>query len=468
VVRSGPIRRAGMSRLFRVRAALGLIVVGSLSLIGCDDSYSALIQYGLRTDPLAVASGDKFGDERWEPDSPGQLPLFTMKQIFDPSNPLYPKRDKLVPTALIDPTTVKASHRAAIKKQLDAWFGTPRQPKAVDAPASLNLSGTDGEKALEDGSRLFRVHCLHCHGVPGDGHGVTAKWVVPHPRDFRQMLFKFQSVDQTGGEDLPPRREDLRRTLTHGVEATAMPAFNLLPGQDIDKLISYVIHLSVRGKVEYDTFRNVFTYQTEEDAKKAVAEAKKTLEAARKAGEDTKQLEQDVREAGELARLAEGLDVDDIPGKMEIFRNLAYKSWEKAQKKPIVPKPFPCDESNVEEMKASVQRGYILFIGDAAKNPLAKEVNCVACHKNFGREATFRWDAWGTLVRPNNLVDGNYRGGRTMGDLYDRIHSGINGSGMLRFGQLEQKSPTVVWDLVNFVRMLPYPAMREKYGIEIK
>ena len=423
---TGPIRRAGMSRLFRFPAALGLIVVGSLSLIGCDDSYSAFIQYALRTDP--VPKSDKFGDDRWDSDSPGQLPLFSMKQVFEPSNPMYPKRDKLVPTALVDPMTVAPKQRALIKKQLDTWFGTPRSPKAVDASASLKLS----EETLAEGSKLFRVHCLHCHGVAGDGHGVTAKWVVPHPRDFRQMLFKFQSVDQTGGEDLPPRRVDLHRTLTHGVEATAMPAFNLLHNEDIDKLISYVMHLSIRGKVEYDTFRNLFVY-----------------------------------EAGGPAELND-IDEEDIPDKMLTFRTNAYKSWEKAEKKPIVPKPFPFDETNEEKMKASVQRGYVLFIGDQAKNPLAKEVNCVACHKNFGREATFRWDSWGTLVRPNNLVDGIYRGGRRTEDLYNRIHSGINGSGMLRYGGLEQKSPTVVWDLVNFVRMLPYPAMREKYGIEIR
>ncbi|HEX3316327.1 MAG TPA: c-type cytochrome [Gemmataceae bacterium] len=415
-----------MSRSFRFPAALALIVVGSLSLVGCDDTYSSFIQYALRTDPLAVASGDKFGEERYEPDSPGQLPLYSMKDINLPSNPMYPMRAKLVPTALVDPTTVSTKQRAIVKKSLDEWFGTPASPKAADANPSLKLD----PETLAAGSKLFRVHCMHCHGVSGDGHGVTAKWVVPHPRDFRQMLFKFESVDQ-GTEDLPPRREDLHRTLTHGVEATAMPAFNLLPSKDIDALISYVMHLSIRGKVEYDTFRNLFVYE------------------------------------GNKAELND-IDEEDIPDKMLVFRNLAYKSWEKAQKKPIVPRPFPFDESNLEQMKASVQRGYVLFTGDAAKNPLAKEVNCVACHKNFGREATFRWDAWGTLVRPNNLVDGIYRGGRRTEDLYNRIHSGINGSGMLRFGQLEQKSPTVVWDLVNFVRALPYPAMREKYGIEIK
>src|SRR5262249_49568737 len=133
---------------------------------------------------------------------------------------------------------------------LVSFFGSPRNPKVKDAPSSLGL---DSEK-LAAGSKLYRVHCLHCHGVNGDGRGVTARWVNPHPRDFRQGLFKFQSVDQVAGT-LPPRREDLKRTLLNGIEGTAMPAFNLLDSKDIDALVSYVMHLSIRGKVEYDTVR---------------------------------------------------------------------------------------------------------------------------------------------------------------------------------------------------------------------
>jgi mono/diheme cytochrome c family protein len=90
-------------------------------------------------------------------------------------------------------------------------------------------------------------------------------------------------------------------------------------------------------------------------------------------------------------------------------------------------------------------------------------VQCKQCHADFGRQATFRWDDWGTLVRPNNLTNGVYRAGRRPVDFYYRIHSGINGSGMANFGATIP--PEAIWDLVNFVRILPYPTMREKYAI---
>jgi mono/diheme cytochrome c family protein len=357
---------------------------------------------------------------------------------------MYPMRDKLVPAVLGDPTSVPKKFQAAIKAQLDTWFGTPRNPK-VEAPSGGDVAIPDALKldkaTLAKGSALYRVHCLHCHGVNGDGRGVTARWVVPHPRDFRQGLFKFQSVDQTGGP-LPPRREDLRRTLTHGVEATAMPAFNLLHAEQIEDLISYVVHLSIRGRVEYDTFNTSFDY---ESGKTAAC----NLDDYDKDDENT------ISPA--------------ITDQMTKLFAVTVKNWEKAQTKAIKMAPYPYKEGDEEALKASVQRGFHNFIGNVTKDaPLAKGLNCVSCHKNFGREATFRWDAWGTLVRPNNLIEGIHRGGRRTEDLYNRIHSGINGSGMPPFGGNETQDPRIVWDMVNFVRMLPYPAMREKYGLEVK
>jgi len=82
---------------------------------------------------------------------------------------------------------------------------------------------------------------------------------------------------------------------------------------------------------------------------------------------------------------------------------------------------------------------------------------------DFGRRANFKFDSWGTLVRPANLTTGMYRGGRRPIDIYHRIHSGINGSGMARFSNLEAKQ---IWDLVNFVQALPYPAMRKELNID--
>src|SRR4029077_19002636 len=78
-------------------------------------------------------------------------------------------------------------------------------------------------------------------------------------RDYRQGLFKFMSVDQTAGPK-PPRRDDLVRVLHQGVEGTAMPSFALLPAADLQDLVSYVIHLSMRGKVEFDAIVSGFDY----------------------------------------------------------------------------------------------------------------------------------------------------------------------------------------------------------------
>src|SRR5215472_19025967 len=83
--------------------------------------------------------------------------------------------------------------------------------------------------------------------------------------------------------------------------------------------------------------------------------------------------------------------------------------------------------------------------------------SCVSCHKDFGRQATFRFDDWGTLVRPADLTRGVYRGGGRPVDIYYRIHSGINGSGMISQGK--NLNPEQIWDVVNFVRALPYPEM---------
>jgi mono/diheme cytochrome c family protein len=94
-----------------------------------------------------------------------------------------------------------------------------------------------------------------------------------------------------------------------------------------------------------------------------------------------------------------------------------------------------------------------------------KAVNCSQCHPNFGREAKFRWDEWGTLARPNNFEKGVFRGGRRPVDLYYRVHSGINGSGMNNFGKTI--SSNSIWDLVNLVHNLSYPGMRSKMGVEL-
>jgi mono/diheme cytochrome c family protein len=233
------------------------LTLAAALLPGCQNNYSEAMVYPIRTDPILGELNKT--TEYDDPDRPGQLPIFTVKDFDDDRNPFYPQRQ-----ALLDNPKNRDVSRLdpKLKQELEdvlRWvFGTPAMPKvdveyaglddrAAKARKELVLSGD----VLAEGSRLYRQHCLHCHGLTGDGRGPTSKWVNPHPRDYRQGLFKFTSVDQTE-KTLRPRREDLLRVLHQGIEGTAMPAFNLLPEPELEALVSYVIHLSLRGYAEYE------------------------------------------------------------------------------------------------------------------------------------------------------------------------------------------------------------------------
>jgi mono/diheme cytochrome c family protein len=399
-----------------------------------------------------MVQGAQLAKEEFQPDRPGQLPLMHVAGILDPRNPLYENREKIETGQMLrDPAKMAAADRQKLDKTLDELFGTPAKPivrgyepgdndtgKVIDLPSEMQTMLKLDPATLEQGSKLYRVHCVHCHGVAGDGRGPTAQWVNPHPRDFRQGIFKFQSVDQLkAGANAPPRRQDLLRTLEFGLEASAMPAFTLLTDAEREALVSYVIHLSLRGNAEFATIKDGFTL----DKQKNVL-----------------------------------VPSDNVPGP-DVFPGVMHainlQKWLKSQQSEyaIVVPPSPIDPSNLEELRKSVQRGHQMFTGkadaDASKQmqDWVKATNCVSCHTDYGRQATFRWDDWGTLVRPNNLTNGIYRGGRRPVDIFYRVHSGINGSGMARFG--ENLPPAALWDLVNFVRTMPYASMRQSLAINI-
>lgn len=408
-----------MRTIFPAAAAgVGLIC---LALVGCGEvnpPYSNLVKYALRTDPIVIAPApEKLGSERFEPDRPGQLPLASVKDLLDPLHPLHPKKDAWDKENLMrDPTSLPALAKIALHQELEYVFGTPNQP-SVDLITDTQREALKlDSRSLERGSALYRVHCLHCHGVTGDGRGPTAKWINPHPRDYRQGLFKFQSVDQTDAPR-PPRRADLHRIIKYGVESTAMPSFALLGDADIDLMVSYVMHLSIRGKVEFEAFKNNFDY-----------------------------------DEGKWSR-----PIDKF---VQQLTKIVANDWSESQQREIKVAPFPYKDDDA--VKKSAARGQQLFLGIGEEGKVA---NCVNCHTDYGRQAKFRFDAWGTLVRPNNLTNGIYRGGRRTVDIYYRVHSGINGSGMASFGK--QLKSEAIWDLVNFVQTLPYPSMRKERGINI-
>lgn len=147
---------------------------------------------------------------------------------------------------------VPEARQKEIATVLEALFGTPDDPFVLEGETGLNLrkirmaSGPVASSAHSAQRGLFREHCVHCHGITGDGMGPTASFLLPYPRDYRQGWYKFKSTIS----NLPPTHHDLMRTLELGVPGTAMPSFKTLSEAERESLAEYVRYLSFRGQTE--------------------------------------------------------------------------------------------------------------------------------------------------------------------------------------------------------------------------
>lgn len=265
---------------------------------------------------------------------------------------------------------------------------------------------------LVDASELYRVECLHCHGVEGGGAGPSAQYLEPRPRDFRHGVFKYTALVQPSR----PRREDLLRTLDEGANGTSMPSFARLPLADRHGLADVVRLLAIRGEVER---RLAATYADE----------------------------------GELEDDAIATETADV-----------FERWTAARE---------ADKVVVAESDVPPVTPELIARGDALFHDTTKG-NCSSCHGDAGagdgpaawkiglsgrREPAYL-DAWGRPILPRDLRLGIYGGGSRPIDIYRRIWSGIPGTPMPALGSAKQPdgSPAVssadVWALVHYVRSL--------------
>ncbi len=73
-------------------------------------------------------------------------------------------------------------------------------------------------ETLNLGHSTYLEYCVQCHGVNGDGQGVSHKGMLPPPRNFTQGLYKFANVPY--GE--LPHDEDFYRIIKKGLHGSGM------------------------------------------------------------------------------------------------------------------------------------------------------------------------------------------------------------------------------------------------------
>jgi mono/diheme cytochrome c family protein len=424
----------------------------------------------------AVAAADKELVARQEPAKPVQARLTAAKK------------------ALADAETAK--NQTAIDEQKRQIATIQAELKPLEekiAPAQEAKAKADGELAAVNGQLsdvmrqigmwqqkqkgLYRQHCSHCHGTTGDGAGPTALFLTPYPRDYRQGIFKFKSTERSA----KPTHDDLRRILVDGIPDSAMPTVGLLPSDEIDALVEYVKYLSMRGEAE-----TALRARWYDDRKPMAASRAELIKVALQPVVDSwKEAEGQVIKPG-------------TPYKT------AYDGWKQEEVKRYREELKNQKAAGADTAELSDQEFHTRWLKGAADLFAGQKGQCFSCHGptglGDGRKRTEPlFDDWNKpkqitktkdqikaltdggkadeaarLQRimaswqlpeqqqfPRNLRLGRFRFGRAPVDLYRRVHAGITGTempggGPPAPGQQAKLTPTEIWQLVDYVLLLPY------------
>ena len=123
-------------------------------------------------------------------------------------------------------------------------FSEPPELWQPDPAVYADLTWPPGSDLASDtpvGQRVFVERCAVCHGPDGRGNGPAAPSLIPHPRNFTEGKFKYKSTP--AGQ--PPLESDLIRTVSNGLQASAMPYFHdLLSEAEIRAVVQYIKGMS--------------------------------------------------------------------------------------------------------------------------------------------------------------------------------------------------------------------------------
>lgn len=318
----------------------------------------------------------------------------------------------------------------------------------------------DFGRTMRTGRHLYMRHCMHCHGVTGDGNGPTAEYLNPRPRDYRDGVFKFVSTrrDIVGGR---ANRDDLDRILRHGIPGTYMPSFSMLTDQEVTDIIEYVRWLAMRG--QYEQSMNVvlidFANKTlAEEVKRKVANYEAALKAYEEEGTGKKpEVVSESTIRSEKQKELKDFLAEDLREDMEEEVDLFLETWHDSEVYNNIVYPKVSKPPSTPD---SIARGRQLYLG-----------KCAVCHGAMAEgngentrgyqkdpegneypEPGF-FDIWGHPIEPRNLTLGIYRGGRRPLDIYRRISQGIPGTPMQAFNAAFTDEQ--MWDLVDYVMSIP-------------
>ena len=364
--------------------------------------------------------------------------------------PPEPKFSLNAKTAALTPAAQQLVSEALVENfgtpnNLVAWQELPIDYGKGSPTAAEAHRQADGWR-LKEGRDLYMVHCLHCHGVAGDGNGTTARFLNPRPRDYRQGKYKFKST--AGGNR--PTHDDLMRILEEGIAGTYMPSFALLGKDQLGLLVDYVRWLSMRGEIEEGL----------------------AIELAQ-IGLKTADLERTVREKRTEDK---SVTLDTVRDELLAEVKASWSDTVAEKAKDVV--DFWNEANNAENLVMPVAKRVVADAESIARGRalyLSKENKCSDCHGPAGRgdgpqteqfsaidgasparnydEPGLR-DAWGNIIMPRNLTRGVYRFGRRPLDIYRRVHQGINGTPMPGFGKTLKDEQ--IWDIVNYVLSIPH------------
>ena len=358
---------------------------------------------------------------------------------------------------------------------LTDWFGTLEEPKLPplfaedDYKELLSLSNIEKAAGLpvntvEPGEKgLYRQLCASCHGESGQGRGPVAASQNPYPREFRFGLFKYKST----ARKFKPVKSDIARALRKGLSGSQMPLFNKLPDDKIDSLVDYVIFLSIRGEFERKLlYGAAYELDLEKD---------RIFNVAIKESNDPdskKQWDGQIETATEIltgiadawVQSADGVQEFDLPD-FPIFGSETA--------------------DNRSELHESIAKGRKLY--------LSEEAACAKCHGESARgdgpqlpdydDWTKDWTSKIDLnpakldellplmarggmkpqpLKPRNIVEGKFRGGREPMDIYRRIRYGILGVAMpaaaiIKSADEKGIREEDIWHIVNYVLSIAEP-----------